>query len=238
MMENTVVATPKLILLDVYDTLLDMSPVKRRINELLDTRQGYRIWFEVFMEYCFVDNCIDRFNDFPSIAKAALQMTGKMIDTKVSDEDAESMLNLLKQLPIRQGVQKGLSSLNDQGIRVAALTNSSEDIVRERMERTGLISYFEQVLSAEHVKKYKPSLAVYRWALKKVDLPADQVMMVSTHGWDLAGAHNAGMKTAYVKLESSALFPLSPKPLLTCSGIDDLAKQLFALTPEKANEQD
>ena len=226
-MENAPITIPKLILFDVYETLMDMSQVERKVNELMDSRRGYRIWFEIFMEYCFVDNCIDQFNDFPSIANAAMQMTGKILERKVSEEDAQNVLELLKHLPIRQGVQNGLSSLNDQGIRIAALTNSSEDIVCERMERTGLISYFEKVISAEEVRKYKPSIVVYQWALKKLGVTADEVMLVSSHGWDLAGACNAGLKTAYIKLSSSVLFPLSPKPDLVCSGIDDLADQLY-----------
>jgi 2-haloacid dehalogenase len=203
---------PKIILLDVYETLLDMSGVERKVNTLLDSKRGYIIWFELFMEYCFVDNCTVQFNNFPSIARATLMMAAKKLDVSVAEENADELLDLLKQLPVKEGVQEGLSQLHEQNFRIAALTNASENTVRLRMERTGLISYFEAVLSAEHVKKYKPCCEVYQWAAKKLDTPLDEILMVSAHGWDIAGAANAGMQTAYLDQRKELMYPLAPKP--------------------------
>ena len=232
---------PKLVLLDVYDTLLDMRQVEKRVNDLMGSRRGYRLWFELFMEYCFVDNCIEQFNDFPSIAKATLQMTAPTFGRRVTDEDAEDLLVLLNHLPIHPGVQEGLSALNDMNLRIAALTNSPEGIVRQRMELTGLISYFEKVLSAEHVGKYKPWKDVYLWAAGVFNLSPDDVLFVSTHGWDLAGAANAGMKTAYLKQKEQMLYPPAPKPGMVCLNLQDLASQLTQWiqgqnTTQSANE--
>ncbi|MEO8406100.1 MAG: haloacid dehalogenase type II [Chitinophagaceae bacterium] len=217
---------PTLILLDVYDTLLQMNPVEKKVNQLLDNRKGYLIWFELFMQYCFVDNCIAEFNDFTAIARATLHMSADMLQTSISEEQIESVLVLLKHLPLHEGVESGLSQLNDQGKRIAALTNSPERTVTERMERTGLISYFEKVLSAEHVGKYKPDLSVYQWASQILKVQAPEILLVSTHGWDLAGAHNAGMQTAYLKQSNQMLYPLAPKPDYICSSLIDLAKHL------------
>ncbi|MDQ6609067.1 MAG: hypothetical protein M3Y85_04525 [Bacteroidota bacterium] len=77
---------PTLILFDVYKTLLNMADVEKRVNNLLDNKKGYTIWFELFMQYCFVDNCTVQFNPFASLAKATLQMAAKMLDEKIDDE--------------------------------------------------------------------------------------------------------------------------------------------------------
>jgi 2-haloacid dehalogenase len=217
---------PKVVLLDVYETLLDMSEVERRVNLLLDSKRGYMIWFELFMEYCFVDNCTVQFNDFSSIARATLMMAAKKLDTSVNRDNADDLLELLKQLPVNEGVQEGLSQLNEQNFRIAALTNASEKTVRRRMELTGLISYFEAVLSAEHVKKYKPCCEVYQWAAEKLDTPLDEILMVSAHGWDIAGAANAGMQTAYLNQRKEMLYPLAPKPDYTESSLVNLCMKL------------
>lgn len=224
--ENTLTIRPKVIVLDIYETLLDMSEVKRKVNSLLDSRRGYIIWFELFMQYCFVDNCTIQFNDFTAIAKATMQMAAFKLNITVTENDVNNALEVLKHLPIRDGVQPGLSALLDEGYRIAALTNSPEDILRERMERTGLISYFECVLSAEQVKKYKPSLEVYRWAAKKMNAKEKEMLFVSAHGWDIAGAYNAGMETAFMQLDNEILYPLAPQPSFTCSSLPDLATQL------------
>jgi 2-haloacid dehalogenase len=82
------------------------------------------------------------------------------------------------------------------------------------------------VLSAEHVKKYKPSVEVYRWAAKKADAKEDEMLFVSAHGWDIAGAANAGMTTAFMQSGNEILYPLTPKPGFFCSSLLDLANQL------------
>ena len=216
---------PSLILLDVYETLIDMSEIEKRVNHLLDSKRGYTIWFELFMQYCFVDNCTSQFNDFSSIAKATMQMAGASLGKVVAEEDIKIILALLKQLPLHEGVEKGLSILSDHGFRIAALTNSPEVIVKERMELTGLISYFEMVLSAEHVKKYKPCIEVYEWAAEQLHVEAKNILLVSAHGWDIAGASNAGMQTAYLKQSNQMLYPLAPTPTYTIRNLSDLASQ-------------
>lgn len=229
---NTKISRPKLLLFDVYETLLDMSLIKKRVNSLLDNKRGFALWFELFMQYCFVDNCIEQFNPFPDIARATLQMAGKVLGEKVADSEIDDLLLLLKHLPVKEGVATGLSLLQDQGYRIAALTNSTQQIVEDRMERTGLISYFEKVLSAEHVGKYKPSLEVYQWAAKQLHVEANEVLLISAHGWDIAGACNAGMHTAYILQDSQMLYPLAPTPALQARSIEGLADELRKLVGE------
>ena len=88
------IATPKVILLDVYETMLDMSEMERRVNTMLDSKRGYIIWFELLMQYCFVDNCTEQFNDFAAIAKATMKMAGKMLGRTVTDNETNEILEL------------------------------------------------------------------------------------------------------------------------------------------------
>lgn len=220
---------PAYIFLDVYETLLNMDEMERKVNDMFDSKRGYIIWFNLFMEYCFVDTCIEQFNDFASIAKATMEMTGRLLAEEVSEQDINEVLELLKQLPLHVDVEEGLSKLNDLGFHIAGLTNSPEKMIRERMERTGLISYFRQVLSAEHIKKYKPDLKVYKWAASQVNAEAGEILMVTAHSWDLAGAANAGMQTAYIKRSEKMHYPLAPAPRFTCKNLLELADQLSDL---------
>jgi 2-haloacid dehalogenase len=178
------------------------------------------------MQYCFVDNCTGQFNAFDSIAGATMQMTGKLLGTAVSTDDIDRVLEMLQHLPVHDGVQEGLSHLTKDGYRIAALTNSPCKMVLNRMELTGLVSYFEMVLSAEQIKKYKPCVEVYEWAGQKLDVPVHKILMASSHGWDIAGGANAGMQTAFIKQSGQMLYPLSPKPAFICTDLTNLADQL------------
>ncbi|HKZ67317.1 MAG TPA: haloacid dehalogenase type II [Chitinophagaceae bacterium] len=220
---------PKLILLDVYETILSMAEIERRINHLTNSKRGYTLWFELFMQYTFADNCMEQFHDFSSIADATLRMSSRMLGRNIDTDHINEILDLMKHLPVQEGVPEGLSALYEQNYRIAALTNSPEKIVGDKMERTGLISYFEKLLSAEQVKKYKPALKVYKWAAEKLDLSPNQILLVSAHGWDIAGAENAGMKTAYIRQNKQMLYPLAPVPDLICNSLPDLSDQLSQL---------
>lgn len=227
--DHTTPVKPEVLILDVYETLLDMSDVEKRVNHLFDTGKGYAMWFELFMQYCFVDNSIGQFHDFATIAKATVQMTGRRLGRAIGDAEVDIIMEMLKHLPVHENVREGLSLLNDLGYRIVALTNSPERVVSERMEPSGLISYFEMVLSAEQIKKYKPALEVYDWAAKKLGVEKQHALMVSAHGWDIAGAASAGMQTAYIKHNRDLLYPLAPQPTYTCTNLCDLADQLTAL---------
>lgn len=226
MEKETTIPRPKVIFIDVYQTLLDMADMERRVNGLLDSKRGFNLWFELFMQYCFVENCTSQFNNFISIARATLEMSMTIFSRRVDHEKIEDTLELLHHLPVNENAPEGLSRLNDAGFRIVALTNAPQDIVMNRMERTGLVSYFEKVLSAEHVKKYKPCTEVYRWAMKELDVTATESLLVSSHGWDIAGACNAGMQTAYLQQERQVPYPLTPHPNFVCKNLTELTTQL------------
>jgi 2-haloacid dehalogenase len=40
-----------IILFDVNETLLDMSALKKKINNLLGSSTGFRIWFGMLLKY-------------------------------------------------------------------------------------------------------------------------------------------------------------------------------------------
>lgn len=232
-LENSIkTLRPKVIVFDVYDTLLDMSDVERKINLITDSKRGYLLWIELFMEYCFANNSLDTFHDFFSIARATLQMTGIKLGRMIADAEADDTLKILKHLPVREGAPSCLSELNDSDFTVIALTNAPEKLVYERMEGTGLISYFETVLSAESLKKYKPEKEVYEWAAQKLNVKTGEMLMVTSHSWDIAGAANAGMKTALLKRDKHLLFPLAAKPDI----IGSLSEIVSALKQNKGTD--
>lgn len=217
---------PQVIFLDLYETMLDMTEVERRLNHLLDSKRGYTLWFELLMQHCFADNSYQVFHAFTDIARATMQMSAKMFGRSLEDNAVNDLLRLLEHLPVHDGVQEGLSRLKDAGFLLVALTNAPLAIVQNRMEFTGLISYFDNILSAETVKKYKPAKEVYQWALQKMSATAENALLATTHGWDISGAQNVGLKTAYIKQPRRMLYPLAPVPDFVCNNLEELAELL------------
>jgi 2-haloacid dehalogenase len=57
---------------------------------------------------------------------------------------------------------------------------------------------FDAVLSAELAQAYKPAPEAYRTAARLLGLQPAELMLAAAHPWDLEGARNAGLKTAFV----------------------------------------
>jgi 2-haloacid dehalogenase len=227
---------PSLILLDVYDTLLNMSDIEKKVNYFLNSKRAYILWFELLIQYTMVDNFTGKYHEFSAIADATLKMTAESLKERIDESQINEILEMFRHLPVQEDVSPGLSGLIDQGFRIAALTNSSEKIIRDRMEKSGLVSYFEQVLSCERIKKYKPHREVYLWAADCLSLAPEDILFVSSHSWDLAGAENAGMRTAYLNHHRLSHYSLLPSPKYISRSLADLCNQLKLLKTEKPNQ--
>ncbi len=113
-----------IILFDVNETLLDMSALKKKINSLLNSTKGFRIWFGMLLQYSLVDNCTNNYHDFSAIADAALDMAAKALEAEIDQKEKKEALQTIKELSAYDDVPKGLKQLKDNGFRLATLTNS------------------------------------------------------------------------------------------------------------------
>lgn len=90
----------------------------------------------------------------------------------------------------------GLERLAQQ-FTVIGLSNASCTALLRLSAHAGL--RWHQALSSEAVLAYKPAPEVYQLAIDTAGCPADRVLMVAAHAWDLRGAQARGMRTAYVQ---------------------------------------
>ena len=224
-MEKTSSNDQVLLLFDVYGTLLDMSDVKRKVNRMMNNKTGYMLWSETLLHYCLVDN-ITNPHSFTDIANAAMKMTARSLEANFSNDGFEEILEMFRHLPLQEGAMEGISFLQDRNYKFAALTNFPETIVMDRMERTGFISYFERIISTGKKVKYKPDPSAYHYALKQSETESSQTIMITSHGWDIIGAGNCGIPSAYIERGGEIIYPLAQKPDYIAKDISDLAKQL------------
>src|SRR5919112_1157474 len=152
------------------------------------------------------------YEEFGTIGGTALEMVagGKGLD--LSDEDKQQILGGMKELPPHPEVEENLSRLRDAGIRLAALTNSTQQVADAQIDNSGLREYFEQVLSADTVKRLKPAPEPYRMAAESLGVEIGQVRLVAAHAWDVAGALQAGCAAAFVARPGMVLNPLFERP--------------------------
>ncbi len=201
------------ILFDVNETLLDMSPLKERINSILDHPDAFRVWFGLLLQYSLVANITEEYHDFPTIADATLTMAAQSFGKTIDKETQRTALSLMKQLNPYPDVKPGLQKLKASGFRLATLTNSPESVLNKQLTFAGISGYFEASLSIDTVCTYKPALSTYRWAAEQLSSQKNNMILIAAHGWDIAGAGLAGLQTAFISRKGQSLYPLADRPV-------------------------
>jgi 2-haloacid dehalogenase len=92
-------------------------------------------------------------------------------------------------------VRPGLEAL--RGERVVAMLSNGHVALLVDLARHGDLR-FDAVLSAELAQAYKPAPEAYRTAARLLGVQPAELMLVAAHPWDLEGARNAGLRTAFV----------------------------------------
>lgn len=224
-------ARPKVIFFDVNETLLDLKPVKKTVGEALGGHpELVTLWFTTMLQYSLVMTVADRYSDFGEIAVACLRMVARNHGIDLDEAAAKNAVAPMRSLPPHADVVPALEHLRDAKYRLLALTNSSDAAVADQLKNAGLDKLFEVALSVEGVGLYKPHVHVYRWAARRAGVDVSECMLVAAHGWDVAGAIWAGMRSAFVGRPGQQQFPLGPRPELAVATLDELADQLATLT--------
>ncbi|MBQ4832241.1 haloacid dehalogenase type II [Pseudoalteromonas sp. MMG010] len=205
---------PKVLIFDVNETLLDLTSMRESVGKALGGREDLLpLWFSTMLHHSLVDTVSGSYHDFGQIGVAALSMVAKNNNIAITNEQAKTaIVTPLLSLPPHADVKAGLTQLKAMGYKLVSLTNSSNNGVKTQFENAGLMSFFDARYSIEDIKIYKPDLRAYEWVIKKLNIEPNQAMMVAAHGWDVAGAKEAGLQTTFIARPGKTLYPLAKKP--------------------------
>ena len=226
---------PKVIVFDVNETLLDLEQMRASVGKALEGQEELLpLWFSTMLHYSLVATVSEDYQDFGTIGVAALMMVAENNGITLSQEQAKTaIVTPLLSLPPHPDVKPALKQLKGMGYKLVSLTNSSNHGVKSQFENAGLTDFFTARYSIEDIKIYKPDLRAYRWALSELGVKPEEALLVAAHGWDVAGAKQAGMQTAFVARPGKALFPLAPAPDYVLSDLAELVDLLSASVTTK-----
>jgi 2-haloacid dehalogenase len=118
----------------------------------------------------------------------------------------------MRRLPPHPDVREGLERLREAGLRLATLTNSTQEVADAQLMNAGIRDLFEHAFSADDVKRLKPAPEPYRMAAERLGVPISGVRLVAAHAWDIAGALRVGCAAAFVARPGMVLDPLVERP--------------------------
>lgn len=96
------------------------------------------------------------------------------------------------------GVREGLQLQHSHGVKIGAVSNATRSSLQLALKTTGILPYFDLVLSRDDFPELKPSPAGYLMALKEMKVSALESMAVEDSPPGAAGALLAGIPTVAV----------------------------------------
>ena len=214
---------------DVNDTLLDLGALDPHFERVFDDASTRQAWFGQFLVLWLTEMLTGEYTNFGTIGGGALEMVAERQGVDLSDEDKQQILGDMQELPPHPEVEENLSRLRDADIRLAALTNSTQQVAEAQIDNSGLRDYFEQVLSADAVWRLKPAPEPYRMSAESLGVEVGQVRLVAAHAWDVVGTMRAGCAAAFVARPGMVLNPLAERPGIVGTDLREVADQILKI---------
>jgi 2-haloacid dehalogenase len=221
---------PSVLVFDVNETLIDIESIAPLFGHLFGDERVLREWFGQLVMYSMTATLAESYVDFFTLGQGVLHMLADIYAVDITDEDVLRLREQMRTMPAHPDVADGLTALRDTGFRLATLTNSPHHAgVPTPLENAGLARFFEQQLSVDSCRAFKPSPAVYRHVCEVLNVAPADCMMVAAHVWDTLGAQNVGFSAALITRPGNPPLPVKglPQPNLVVSDLRQLAEQLI-----------
>lgn len=213
---------------DVNETLLDLAALDSRFDAAFGTQGVRREWFQQMLQSAFISTITGAYTDFGALGAAALSAVAQRHGATLSDEARQGILMGMRELPPHPDVRPALERMRAAGIRLATLTNSTQEVAEAQLQHAGIRELFEQALSADTVRRLKPAREAYDYAVRRLNVTPSDLALVAAHGWDVAGAAAAGVHTVFVARPGQAPDPAAAAPERVVRDLNELADQILA----------
>ncbi|MGY3439158.1 MULTISPECIES: haloacid dehalogenase type II [unclassified Marinovum] len=209
---------------DAYGTLFDVAAAARVAAS--EPGQGHWAgkwpalaadWRAKQLQYTWLRAITGDHCDFWQVTQEGLDWAMEHQGLDGNPELRERLLALYWELQAYPEVPEMLGALQAAGLNTAILSNGSPDMLSGAVQSAGLEELLHDVLSVESVGIFKPARQIYDLVGKRFDCAPEQVLFVSSNGWDAAGAAGYGFRTVWVNRAGDPVdrLPAVPHDILT-----------------------
>ncbi len=212
----------KALVFDAYGTLFDVHSVIALCHELFPGRgaQLSQNWRAKQLEYTWLKSLMGRYEDFGNVTEAALKFACKALKLDCPPQSRKRLMQAYLRLEPYPEVKDALAALSH--CKLAILSNGSPKMLKALVKNNGLTKAFDEVISVDEVKIYKPSPKVYALAPKKLKVPKNNIGFVSSNLWDICGAASFGLRTFWINRAGNPADELGYSPEATLTNLTDL----------------
>ena len=200
---------------DAYGTLFDVTSATRIVaneeeyssfpNHSVKVSNSWRI---KQLEYSWLRNIMHEYIDFWQITKDALDFA--LEENQIKNEKLrQRLLDVYWNLSAYPEAHDVLTTLKANNIQTGILSNGSNQMLNSAVVSANLENYLDKIISIDGIEIYKPDPKVYQMVIDQFNCKIEEVLFISSNGWDIAGASKFGFTTIWVNRN------LIPKDRLT-----------------------
>jgi 2-haloacid dehalogenase len=205
------------LVFDAYGTLFDIAaPARRAAATRPDLAPIWpklsEDWRRKQLEYTWLRSITGAYADFAQITAEALDwaMEAQHLTDPALRRDLLALYDALDAFP---EVPETLRLMKSRGLHLAILSNGTPAMLASAQAAAGLTGLIDTTLSVESVRIYKPHASVYALVQSHTGARPQNVLFVSSNGWDIAGAARFGFRTAWVNRTGTPQDRLPDGPL-------------------------
>ena len=187
-----------ILVFDVNETLLDLRALRPHFKRTFGDERVMDEWFGLMLRLSLVATVTRTYRPFDMLGKDALVITAGKHGLALKNEVIDTIVGDMERLPPHPDVIPALNRLRDAGFRMATLTNSAPPVLAAQLAYAGLTEFFEQQISVEGVRLFKPAPETYRYAAGQLSVAIYDIRLIAAHDWDVIGAIRAGARAAFV----------------------------------------
>jgi 2-haloacid dehalogenase len=188
------ILSPRAYLFDAYGTLFDVYSVAQPLIAALpcEPRRFLLLWRQKQLEYTWLKTLMERYADFWQITETALSATARELSIQLTSQQRQELMDAYLFTPAFDNAKPTLQALRPSPL--AILSNGTPAMLNAAVRNSGMESYFTEIISVERVGLYKPSPRVYALGPDLLQIPAAEILFVSSNWWDAAGAKAFGYR--------------------------------------------
>lgn len=214
---------------DVYGTLVDPIAISAELARHLpgDVADGVaRVWRRKQLEISFRCTAMERYQDFEWCTRRALEYAFADAGQPLAADVRDALIARYGDLEPFPDAAPGLARLRADGHVLAVFSNGTPAMLASVLAASGLGEYFDEVISVDEVRVFKPSPVTYRHAASRLGRPVSDVRLVSSNPFDVIGAEAAGLRAAWVDRTGGLFEADGTPPDIVVGTLTDLADRL------------
>src|ERR1700757_3306198 len=201
------------LIFDAYGTLYDVHSVQAKTEQLCPGKGDLitQIWRLKQLEYTWLQTALQGFRDFDFITRASLDFALRAAGVEPNESIIKPLFDKYLDLDPFPEAKEALGALRRRGgYQLAILSNGSTAMLSALVRNSGLDAFLDATISVDGARQFKPHPACYALVEKTLGVRRNEVLFVSSNGFDVAGAKRFGFKVVCIQRGGGSIVATEP----------------------------